>query len=302
MKTIEIKGTTLTKLIFENDAEWLAFRKDHIGASDCSIIMGTSKWKTNNGMIKTPKLLFQEKLGLDTMNCDNAATRYGKAMEEPARQVYQEMVSDLFEPMCIKNSKYPYAMVSLDGLNITDDRAVEIKNCSLADHEIARQGKVPDKYYSQVQMQIMVTEFSEIDYFSFHDNEGIIVKVKRDDEYILELDNKLKAFWNCVTNFIEPELTEDDYIEQDQEWFKKAKQLYNVQQTLKPLVAEEKVLKDELKLLSNDRNSKFGDLLYTRSIYAGRVDYKSIPEIENIDLTKYTGKPTVSWRLKKAKN
>ena len=56
MKSIKIEGTTLTKIIFENDAEWLAYRKDHIGASDCSIIMGTSKWKDNLGRIKTPRL------------------------------------------------------------------------------------------------------------------------------------------------------------------------------------------------------------------------------------------------------
>jgi len=301
MKKIKL-GEKTWKLIFENDQEWLDFRKTKIGASDASIIMGTSKWKTTDGRIKTPYLLWQEKLGLGEMSSDNAATRYGKAMEEPARQAYQEMVGDLFEATCVIHDDYPYAMVSLDGLNITNDKMVEIKNCCKEDYETAMNGKVPEKYIPQVQMQIMVTELPENDYFSFNNGEGVIVVVKRDEEYIKILDKKLREFQRCVDNLIEPALTEDDYIEQGSEWLEVAKELHEVQQRKKAVTEEETALKDSLKSLSNDRNARSEDYRYTRSVGSGRVDYKAIPELKNMDLSEFTGKPVISWRLRKLKS
>jgi len=290
----------LTFYEFDSEEEWLAFRKDHIGASDASIIMGTSKWKTNDGRIKTPRLLWQEKLGLDSMDCDNSATRYGKAMEEPARNAYQEMVGDLFTPICVKNKKYPYFMVSLDGLNVTEDRAVEIKNCNEDDHLLAKDGKVPAKYYPQVQMQSMVTELPYVDYFSFHKGEGVIVKVDRDDEYISEMSKKLDRFWEYFENLKEPPLTEDDFIEKGSDWYKKAEELYEVQQIKKKVTEEERKLKNELKNLSDNRNAYSGDFRYVCSTSLGAIDYNSIPELLNVELSDYRKKPIEKWFLRKA--
>ena len=225
----------MQKIKFNSEKEWLAERKKYIGASDASIIMGVSKWKTNDGRIKTPRLLWEEKLGLTKLDCDNAATRYGKEMEEPAREVYQEMVGEVFEPICVKNEKYPYLMVSLDGLNKNGTKAVEIKNCNREDHELARSGKVPPKYIPQVQMQALGTEFSSVDYFSFHGDEGIIVEAKRDEDYLKLLEKKLAEFWKYVEELKEPPLTEYDYIEKDLEWEAYARELYQVKQQKKEL-------------------------------------------------------------------
>ena len=300
MKKIKL-GEKTWKLIFEDDKEWLAFRKNRIGASDASIILGTSKWKTTDGRIKTPYLLWQEKLGLDQIDSDNAATRYGKAMEEPARQVYQNMVGDLFEATCVIHDDYPHLMVSLDGLNITNDKMVEIKNCKLEDHEKAMNGEVPEKYVAQVQMQMMVSNLPENDYFSFHKGDGIIVTAKRDEKYIKDLNKKLLEFWDCVSNLKEPALTENDYIEQNDEWLAVATQLFEAKQRKKVATEEEKALSDLLKSLSSNRNARSGAYRYTCSTQVGRVDYKSIPELLNRDLSEYTGLPTERWTLSKAK-
>ena len=160
----------MEKVEFNSKEEWLAFRRNYIGASDTPIIMGIAKWKLPDGRIKTPYLMWQDKLGIEDLESDNKATRYGKRMEEPARKVYEEMVGDLFKPTYIINKKYPHLMASLDGLNISEDRALEIKNCSLIDHNTAKEGKVPAKYNPQVQQQLIVSELEEMDYFSFHVN------------------------------------------------------------------------------------------------------------------------------------
>jgi len=283
----------------QNTQEWLDMRKNHIGASDASIILGVSKWKTNDGRIKTPRLLWMEKLGLDTTETDNFATRYGKAMEEPARQAYQEMVGDLFESACVKNKKYPYLMVSLDGLNITQDRAVEIKNCSEEDHLLAKEGKVPAKYIPQVQMQAMVTELPFVDYFSFHKGEGVIVKVAKDEEYCKMLEKELSKFWEYVETMKEPPLTDNDFIDKGEDWLTVAMELYNIKQQKKMLVAQEKELEITLKSRSDDRNARSGDYLYTCSVGVGRIDYKAIPALLDVDLSQYIGKPITRWSLRK---
>ena len=289
------------KLKFESEAAWLAERKNNIGASDASIILRVSKWKTNDNRIKTPRTLWQEKLGLDVMDCDNFATRYGKEMEEPARQAYQKMVGDLFDPVCVKNEKYPHLMVSLDGLNVTDDRAVEIKNCSEEDHLLARTGKVPAKYYPQVQMQAMVTELSYVDYFSFHKGEGIIVKVERDDKYCKMLEKELNKFWAYVEELKEPPLTEDDFIEKGNDWYGVAEKLFEIKEKKKELVLQEKDLEKELKGLSDNRNAASKEFRYVRSIGLGGIDYKAIPELLNRDLSEFRKSPITRWNLRKQK-
>ena len=291
----------MQKIKFESDIEWLAYRKQHIGASDAPIIMGASKWKLDDGRIKTPHVLWQEKLGLLDTTINNAAVQYGRNMEGAAREVYQTMVGDLFEATVVINKKYPHLMASLDGLNITGDRAVEIKQANAEDHALAKQGIIPDKYYPQVMQQYLVSEVDYIDYFSFHKGEGVRVPVKKDEKYLKLLEKNLNSFWDCVVNLKEPELTENDFIERTGEWISIAESLYKVQQEKKALEVEEKKLKEQLKNCSKGQNSRAGGFRYTLSTITGRVDYKSIPELLNVDLEQYRGKPTESWRLKKEK-
>jgi len=289
------------KIKFKDDKEWLKYRKNHIGASDSPIIMGVAKWKTNDGRIKTPNLLAQEKWGLANLSSNNVATNYGKVMEEPARRVYESMVGDLFEPIAIKNFKYSYLMASLDGLNITEDRAVEIKNANEKDHQTAKNGGVPDKYYPQVQHQLLLLEHDEMHYFSFHKGEGIIVTVQKDKEYQEILKKELGIYWDCIETFKEPPLTEDDFIERGKDWEELAQKLYVIKQQKKVLCLEEKVLEKNLKSLSDHKNSYFGEFMYSCCTTIGRVDYKAIPELLNRDLSEFRSEPSVRWNLKKKK-
>lgn len=289
----------MEKINFENEKDWLAYRKDHIGASDAPVIMGASKWKLDDGRIKTPRLLWQEKLGLLDTTINNAAVNYGKNMEAPAREVYQSLMGDTFEAVVVINKKYPHLMASLDGLNPKGTRAVEIKNANAEDHETAKQGKVPDKYYPQVMQQYLVSEIDYIDYFSFHKGENVRVPVKKDEKYLKLLEKNLKAFWDCVVNLQEPELTENDFIERDKTWKEVANQLWEVKQKKKVLAVEEELLENMLKDCSEGQNSCGGGFRYTLSNGLGRVNYKAITELENVNLDKYRGKPVQSWRLKK---
>lgn len=288
--------------IEQNTQEWHEVRQQHLGASDAAIIMGVCKFKTQDGRHKTPLVLYKEKLGFETNDVDNFATRFGKENESVALKAYEEMVDDHFEPVVVfhKDPEYSFMMASLDGLNANGTKAVEIKNPGKEDHETAKRGEVPVHYYPQLQHQMDVQGLDNMDYFSFYKGEGVIVHVQRDDEYLKGYKKKAKEFWNCVETLTEPPLTEFDYIEQDDTWEEKADQLWLIKQNKKALEAQEKMLEKELKELCQGRNSRAGDYKYTFSTIPGRVDYKSIPEIKDIDLDQYRHAATTRCTLSRS--
>ena len=288
--------------LIQNTAEWLQVRKNHVGASDAPIIMGTSRFKTPDGRYKTPLLLWQEKLGLVSFD-ETEAMAYGKRMEEPARQAYEKMTGVLVTPEVIFHKDVAYSMASLDGLSMEKDMAVEIKNANAADHSVARQKRVPEHYLPQVQHQLdclrSIYGIDRMHYFSFHQGEGVVVDVRLDEDYIGQLREKEGAFWHCVEMFEEPELCDLDYREGDEEWQHTASKLWEIEERVREDSKLAKAMKDKLKMLSDGLNSRCGELMFTCSTRKGLVDYGRIPELSGVDLDKYRKSPVLAWSLKK---
>ncbi len=286
-------------MVQQNTQEWLELRKKYIGSSDASVIMGTNIFKMPDGRIKTPYILWMEKLGLMDCSYENPAMKYGKQMEETARWVYMSKTDIIVQPAVVIHKNIPYMMSSLDGLSVDGKRAVEIKCCNAEDHATAKSGKVPDKYYAQVQHQIECLQCDGMDYFSYHKDEGIIVRVNRDDDYIKEMLKRYEKFWNSVVNLEQPEMTDKDFIEMNDEWGDKAKMLWEIQETIRinEKLADE--IKEELKTLSEGRNSTYGPYRLVVSARKGQIDYKAIPELNNVDIEKYRKSASCVYTLKK---
>jgi putative phage-type endonuclease len=287
--------------IEQNTDAWLELRKNHIGASDCGILMGVSKWKVPDGRVKTPRILWEEKLGLFVDKTDNWATRHGKMMEDPMRKEYEKMIGQEAPARTIKKSPDSYLIASLDGLTNDRKRAVEIKNTNREYHEMAKNGVVPPVYYPQLQQQLDVSGLDSIDYLSCHKGDMILIQVKPDKEYLKKLDKARSDFWNCVLNLKDPELTEDDYKKRDNIWIDKANELFDIQEQLKILKKQEQDIKEELKQKSEGVNSIGGDYRFACYIRKGNVNYKSVPELIDVDLEMYRSKPSEVWRLNKVK-
>lgn len=283
----------------QNTQEWLNLRKDYIGASDAPIIMGVSPFKRSDGLKKTPYVLWMEKLDLLPQESESAAMRYGKEMEEPARKSYEEQVGDFFAPKVCFHKEINYLMASLDGITIDGRAAVEIKNANGEDHSLAKNKKVPAKYYPQLQHQLACTGLDGMHYYSFHKGEGVIVEVEKDNKYLEEMYSKEKEFWDCVRNFKAPALTENDYRERDKEWYKNALKVLEIKEKRKTLEKEEKEAESYLRTLSDGKNSFFNDLRFTTSVRKGNVDYKNIPELDGVDLEKYRKSSSSIWTLSK---
>lgn len=279
----------------QGSPEWIAHRKNFIGASDAPVIMGVSPWRTRYQ-------LWQEKLGLSIGQKENHAMSYGKKMEPIARKVYEDYTGNVVsieeEHTLVYHPEKKFMMASLDGFVLDKSIPLEIKIANAEDHFLAKNGQVPAKYYPQVQHQLACVNLDLLHYFSYRDGDVALFEVRRDDAYINKLYFKEAEFWDLVLNLEAPELTDRDYIEnKDPEWSKLAQEWIYLTNCLSALEEKQSNCKDALIIKSNGQNIKGDGIRLTKIKRKGSVDYKKIPELLKVDLEKYRKPPTEAWRI-----
>ncbi len=195
--------------IAANTPEWLALRKLSIGASDAPVIMRTSPFQD-------PFSLFLLKTGQKDDKKANAQQQHGHDTEATARDAYTAQTGNFAAPAMLRMTAWPEWLmtelfvknldkpgiltVSCDGYSAKKRLTVEIKcPVEIGDHITAREGHVPDKYYPQIQHNLLVSDALRCDYVSFFRDETIIIPVEIDRDYCAsELIPHLDEFWGWV--------------------------------------------------------------------------------------------------------
>ena len=190
----------LLENLIQGSEEWLAVRKNKIGASDAPIIMGHSPWKT-------PYQLWCDKLGITRQETSTYPMRRGLKLEGAARLEFQAMTGFHVKPYIGLSKEFDFILASFDGLSDDFKTLVEIKCPGKEDHMTAGMGLVPGKYIFQLQHQMYVAELDSMYYFSYDGNRGELVTVRRDQSLIDLMLKKEKEFWFCLQNFIAPKDT-----------------------------------------------------------------------------------------------
>ncbi len=272
----------------QGSAEWLALRKTKITATDASILMGASHWKTRTQ-------LYHEKMGTAQPTYVNAAMQRGLDLEPIARSLFNLMTGLDVQPRVIVSD---WQMASLDGISDNGSDLVEIKCAGAADHALAVAGKIPAHYYPQLQHQMMVADVRDMFYFSFDGADGVIVEVARDDAYIAKLIDAEWEFYQCMLSCTPPTPLETDYIERDDElWLQCASKWKEVSSQIKSLEKEESELRKQLIFLSGESSTKGGGISLCQVSRKGNVDYSAIPELKSVDLEMYRKPDSSYWRL-----
>lgn len=272
----------------QGSKEWLDLRKTKITATDSCIIMGASHWKTRIQ-------LYHEKLSNDAPFPPNERMQRGIDLEPIARDLFNVKSGWDMKPAVIVND---WAMASLDGRDNSIGCIVEIKCPGEKDHAIALQGKIPDHYYPQLQHQIWVAGVQIAYYFSFDGVDGVIVKVKRDDEYIEKMIAEEFKFYTCLQQKTPPEPSDEDYIEREDDlWQQCASKWRSVKNSIKDLEMEEEELRKQLIFLSGESNTKGAGISLCQVQRKGNVEYAKIPELKGVDLDKYRKGFINSWRI-----
>jgi putative phage-type endonuclease len=259
--------------------EWLEFRTRHIGSSDAPIIMGVSKFCTRDELIS-------EKRGFKSNKpANDYILNKGHKMESKARHLFELELGSAIEPAVIESEQYPFLAASLDGL-LENNVIWEHKLVGKADFQTVKDGKCLDKYYPQLQHQMLVTGLKSAILAVSIENEQkeyeyAYINVPRSDEYIdLKLLPALFLFW---TN-----LHQDSYTPETKEFVD-----YSGNQELGALLSEYSALKESEKRLKTVTESifkiaktsgTFGDIKLSRTVSASKkvVDYERL--VKELDI------------------
>jgi len=203
----------VTKKILNSREEWLENRKNYIGGSDASAIVGMNPYMSNLE-------LWQIKTGLVDPEdiSDKPYVQYGTQAEDYLRELFKldfPQYEVLYEANnSYTNDKYPWAAASLDGVLIEKETGrmgiLEIKTTNIL-QSMQREkwhDRIPDNYYIQVLWYLMVTEYdfailkaqlkSEIDGFPYLQTKHYLIEREEVEDDIKLLATESEKFWKYV--------------------------------------------------------------------------------------------------------
>jgi putative phage-type endonuclease len=146
---------------------------------------------------KTIQKLYDEKIHCYEQPRNKYMQR-GLDLEIIALREFEKETGLIMFPVVGVSDEIDWMAASFDGMTIEGDAIVEIKAPGKKDHSTALKGKIPEKYYPQLQHQIYVSGLQMAYYYSFDGEKGIVLKVKRDDVYIDNMIQKLFEFWQLI--------------------------------------------------------------------------------------------------------
>ncbi len=275
----------------QGSEEWHTFRNKHIGSSDAAVCVLGLHYET------TPYMLYMQKMGKAEPKKTTSAMYNGKVNEEPARRCFEDQLGVSVFPTVRESRTTHFMAASLDGLDIDEKVAVEIKcpvNENSTYHQMALQGQVPEHHMPQLQHQISVLELERIYFFSYTQSSNAIVEVKRDETYIKNMIQKETIFWEHVDKKNPPPLTEKDYLYCDtNEW----KELTDEWIQLDYLEDRKEQIRRRLIEIAGQKNTKGNGVTVSKTQRKGNVVYSEIPYLKTIDLDQYRSPPTEIWRI-----
>ena len=275
----------------QGSPEWLAYRKDKIGASLAPVIMGISPHQT-------PYQLWEEMQGIREPQIQTGAMKRGLDLEQTVRNRFMMETGISVSDAVYEHDSVDWMFASLDGYSTDGQTIIEIKCPKREDHELALDGIIPEKYYPQLQHQIAVTNAKHCFYVSYDGFEIAIIPAYRNQDYIDKLIEEEIRFIKRVRTFDAPPMTARDVIERkDFEWESASdlyKYLINYQKNLEKKIEK---TKNNLIELSGGKNCIGNEISLTKVARKGNVVYSKIPELEGIDLEKYRNPVSSYWKI-----
>ncbi len=185
MKLVKLKQGT---------KDWLDWRRSKIMASESSVILQISPYKT-------PDELLNEKVRGFEVVPNHYMTR-GTQLEPVALEFFELETGLTMFPMIGQSVTCDWMGASFDGVSLDRKHIVEIKCNGKKNHSLALQGKITSYHNAQVQHQIYVSELDFSYYYSFDGERGVVLKIQRDDKFIENMIEKEKEFWDkLMTSF-----------------------------------------------------------------------------------------------------
>jgi putative phage-type endonuclease len=167
--------------------------------------MGASPWQT-------ARQLWEVRTGRAAPAATTYAMRRGLRLEPVARRAYERRTGVPMEPCCALHDHHDWLRASLDGLDLSGQLVLEVKVPDAAAHRLALAGRVPGRYWPQVQHQLLVTGAARLHYASYSEARAFgaggrlaVVEVGPDAAYQARLLYAEWCFWGRVVLGVWPE-------------------------------------------------------------------------------------------------
>lgn len=192
---------------FAGRAEWLAYRKDKIGASEAATAVGLNPYQS-------PYELWLVKTGLgeaDPSIEDKIAVRAGHYMEPFIAALYQEETGEALmsegSHVVYPHQTIPYLFATPDWLT-AKGKPVELKCLGERTGGEYLKGNTNDAHYIQLQIQMACLDVAHGALAALIGNrELVITQFERDDDVLSDLSELLEHFMCCVKEGTPPPAT-----------------------------------------------------------------------------------------------
>ena len=180
--------------------EWLEYRKQGIGGSDASAILGINPWKS-------PMDVWLEKTGeFEDEQEDNEKMYWGNVLEDVVAKEFSIRTGLRVRRRnaILKHKDHPFMLANVDRLVIGHKAGLECKTAGQYTADDWAMG-VPEFYQAQVQHYMAVTGY-KVWYVAvlIGGQEFKFFKLTRDNQFIKELIETERDFWQKVENKTPP--------------------------------------------------------------------------------------------------
>lgn len=175
---------------------WVASRKNSVGGSDASTILGLNPYSS-------PYALWAEKTGalIPEDISMKEAVRLGHVLEPYVAQRFTEITGKKVrrENFILKNEAYPWAHANVDRIVIGEKAGLECKTTSALNLSKFKGGEYPANYYCQCVHYLAVTGYERWYLAVLIGNQEVrIFTIERDEQEIAALMEAEQRFWDCV--------------------------------------------------------------------------------------------------------
>lgn len=176
----------------QGSQEWLDARRKCVCASDIPIIMGLSPYMDRAKLLAI-------KRGEEEQPPMNANMAYGKIRENDLRDTAGIIFNESFKSRVILHDQHDYLMASLDGVNLAEDKILEIKACSRDVFDLCINGIVTPKYMPQIQFQLYCSGLERAIFFCGWKSVTHFIWVNRDEDMISDILLEADKFYEEMT-------------------------------------------------------------------------------------------------------
>jgi len=304
--------------VSQRTTEWLDWRKEGVSASEATIVLGLSKYKT-------PWRLWAEKTGraLPDDLSNNPHVWRGVENEDKVRLCTEKHLNeDFLLPVCIESEKYPYIRASLDG--ITEEGIPTEFKCpclsqwnDITTHKEASEAY--QLYMPQVQHQMIAADEADHGWLCFlnpDDHQDYeIFRIIRDDQLVKDILKACQKMRVCIEKDKAPTLdkkkdlffpTEQSVIDSWKlnalDYRLAAQEIKTLERKIETYKANKNAALSSMKSLMGEfYHADYAGVSITRFEKSGSVDYSKLladelPDFDEQDIARYRKQGSTQFR------